>query len=734
MSRKWLAIAAVALFGLAAWCTYTLGADRREVTQTLTAFLNALAAGEGGGADRYLGLAADQADALASLQLLATASQAAPGLPALERDVRVGWFGLPGTRRASIGLSGSGATARLGFTIRRTAAGWRVTVLPDMLAHPAAYSLNGPDASPSLLIRGRTLAVGGAGLPVGNQVVFAVVIAGQVVFAQPATATPVSRALRLRPGEFLETEREGLLPLAAAAALYDATGPAPVITDSISSGAAGLAVYSWQSAVWGVAATIRLVPDTIRVAINTTDFGGLTHRQVAVSGRAGLTLRDLVAGRSVAIAAGERVTFSRAIVAGHPGVAAADGAGRELLRSAARLVVTAPDDGRITLDSVIRGFAPRRSSPSYRGRLEVAAALPPVTDGLNIINELPLDQYLYSVVPSEMPATYGLEALKAQALAARAYAVASIIGDDYGQLGAHVDDSTSSQVYGNVAEQPASNRAVDETTGRVPAYRGKVADTRFFSTSCGFTANASEVWTGAGGEFPGTAVPYLIAQPQTSQVAALPDEQSVRSFIERRDLDAPEADAPWFRWTVTLTRQELEAVIRANLAARQKAQPGAVLTRDALRDFTDSPLTSDPVGTLKDIKVGKRGAGGNIMMLEIAGNNGTYRVNREYNIRLVVRPFQYLTAQPAISTVLADGSSRANYGILPSAFAVFDIERDAAGAIVRVTISGGGNGHGVGMSQEGARGLAAAGWTCERIIAHYYPGTKIVGLSQVTGR
>jgi stage II sporulation protein D len=131
----------------------------------------------------------------------------------------------------------------------------------------------------------------------------------------------------------------------------------------------------------------------------------------------------------------------------------------------------------------------------YRGKLVVSS------DGklVSVVDVLGLEAYLKGVVAAEMPSAWGPEALKAQAVAARSYALANLRKkepfDVYGD--------TRDQVYGGVvAESPAATAAVDATRGQVVLYGGKVADTLFFSTSGGRTASALEAT--------GTAVPYLV--------------------------------------------------------------------------------------------------------------------------------------------------------------------------------------------------------------------------------
>ncbi|HET8893741.1 MAG TPA: SpoIID/LytB domain-containing protein [Gaiellaceae bacterium] len=132
---------------------------------------------------------------------------------------------------------------------------------------------------------------------------------------------------------------------------------------------------------------------------------------------------------------------------------------------------------------------------AYRGQIEVD-----VVDGkLRAIDIVGVEQYLYGVVPSEMPSTWSPEALKAQALAARSYALATR------QVAAPFDvySDTRSQMYLGVSQEtPATTSAVDATKGQVVLFGKKIATTFFFSTSGGETASSLDVW--------GTALPYLI--------------------------------------------------------------------------------------------------------------------------------------------------------------------------------------------------------------------------------
>lgn len=142
----------------------------------------------------------------------------------------------------------------------------------------------------------------------------------------------------------------------------------------------------------------------------------------------------------------------------------------------------------------------------YRGQLQVNATL----TSLQLVNSVGLEPYLYGVVPREVPYLWPAEALKAQAVVARSYALA------VRKTGAYdVYADTRSQVYGGVgAEKPSTNAAVDATAGQVLLFEGKVATTFFFSTSGGRTASIEDVWTR------GEAVPYLVGVPDPYDTAS----------------------------------------------------------------------------------------------------------------------------------------------------------------------------------------------------------------------
>ena len=141
------------------------------------------------------------------------------------------------------------------------------------------------------------------------------------------------------------------------------------------------------------------------------------------------------------------------------------------------LVFTLEEDGVFQLPYLKRAA----EFPSYEGSLQVEKR----EEGLILINTLPLETYLCYVVPSEMPSSYPIEALKAQAVCARCYAMLQMENSRCEEFGADLDDSVSYQVYNNIGKTDAAMQAVQQTAGMVIKEDGQIENTLYYSTSCG---------------------------------------------------------------------------------------------------------------------------------------------------------------------------------------------------------------------------------------------------------
>ena len=268
--------------------------------------------------------------------------------------------------------------------------------------------------------------------------------------------------------------------------------------------------------------------DMIRVLIMTNGFKSLFHDTITLScdSMAVLEYGDEKDAKTESIAAGETVT----IKPGDSRVAS----GRLTFRSA-------NEGGMITVHSLERA----QGMPVYPGHMEITEE----SDGLLLLNEVDLEEYLKRVTPSEMPPTYELEALKAQAVCARTYAWRQIQGNAYSTYGAHVDDSTNFQVYNNTLTFDSTDTAVNETFGQLLEYNGDPIEAFYYSTSDGHGTDGS-VW---GADASNT--PYLRAVTINNKAKKLDltSNEAFESFIKDENTDAYDSDFPMFRWNTKTT-------------------------------------------------------------------------------------------------------------------------------------------------------------------------------------
>ena len=339
----------------------------------------------------------------------------------------------------------------------------------------------------------------------------------------------------------------------------------------------------------------------------------------------------------------------------------------------------------------------RKGKPAmYHGAFEFVQK--PDKKGFYLINLVEVQEYLKGVVPNEMPVRFGLEALKAQAVAARNY-VLSNRTKAYDEF--DVVDSVASQVYYGVnTEDDLATRAVMETDGIVALYDNEPILALYSSTAGGYTESYSNAFSDPNTKmFPSINKPYLVAVPDKSEFPKLDEEEKAREFYEDK-VHSFDIESPYYRWEKNWAVGELENVLKSTLVAQSKTG----FIHPAFKQ-------GDELGKIKDIKVMKRGVSGKVIELEILTSKGCYRVAKELVIR---RVFQ------------KDGIS------LPSANIFIDKTLDSYGNVTDIVIKGGGFGHGVGMSQYGAGYMAVKmKQPYYNIIRHYYTGVNL-GTAPVT--
>jgi stage II sporulation protein D len=322
---------------------------------------------------------------------------------------------------------------------------------------------------------------------------------------------------------------------------------------------------------------------------------------------------------------------------------------------------------------------------SYRGIFLITFA----AGKLNLINQLSLEDYLGGVVPKEVISGWPMAALKAQAIAARTYAVASL--GKHGSSGFDLCAADHCQVYGGLgAEQPSTNTAVAETAGEVISYKGKIASAFFHAASGGITKDAGMVWD--------KAVPYL---------------KPVQDWDQ---------NSPYNEWNRTFSWEEFQ--VKVGLTYPKLGRLNQILPVNAVKEGEKPKIML--VGDLGELTITTE---------DFRFLAGLPSSNLELGVLYGPEPYitlwwprdrknpEALMTDPAVAGV----TDRLNPPWdLPDPWAWLR-DKDPQKVIIR----GSGWGHGVGLSQWGAKGMADAGFNAYQIILHYYPGTVITKIENL---
>ena len=362
-----------------------------------------------------------------------------------------------------------------------------------------------------------------------------------------------------------------------------------------------------------------------------------------------------------------------------------------------KTIIVTPGEGGTLCICAKDGSA---ASTPYAGTMEVRQ----YEEGYTLVNQLPFEQYLYAVVPSEMPSSYEKEALKAQAICARSYAYIQLLRADLAEFGAHINDSTSYQVYHKQETTDEAIAAVEETRGKMLFYQNEVVEAYYFSTSMGYTDTA-EIWNVSDREKYGYLHKFCLNQSEYD--GNLSNEADFLQYI-RSSETGYDSDIRYYRWFAMADLTGKTEEINAILENRHSISEQNVLYYDS----------SEKMGELTGISVEERSSSGAILTLKLQYKKGTVLVKTEYNIRKILGCL-------AQKIVYADGSENDTAGMLPSAFC--SVQKQEDGSYI---LYGGGYGHGLGMSQNGANGMAKAGMTCEEIIQSFYQNVEIKEASE----
>lgn len=359
-----------------------------------------------------------------------------------------------------------------------------------------------------------------------------------------------------------------------------------------------------------------------------------------------------------------------------------------------------PEDGTSLL--YLSDAQGNRTSLGYSGSIEIRQ----YPEGFAVVNVVDLESYVKGVLTSEVPASFGFEALCAQAVCARSYGYKQLSGNSYSRYGAHVDDSVNYQVYNKQQPSEQALQAVEATKGEVLSYQGEIIETYYYSTSYGHTGNF-EAWNLDGNTYGYLEGDWLRSAPAEVDLS---DEAAFASYISSPDTECYEQDIKYFRWNTVLSPAGKEDQLAQVIAARRKSQPEAI--HYYRKDLTAELENMQEMGALQSIMVGARNSCGVILELQLWYENGMVQVTSEYNIRAILGSI-------AGNVNYQDGSSDA-VTLLPSAY--ISVTRNEDGTY---QVYGGGFGHGIGMSQNGADKLAQQGWSYKEILSFFYQNTEI---------
>ncbi|MCE5284907.1 MAG: SpoIID/LytB domain-containing protein [Pelosinus sp.] len=329
----------------------------------------------------------------------------------------------------------------------------------------------------------------------------------------------------------------------------------------------------------------------------------------------------------------------------------------------------------------------------YRGTIEIFRTT--AKQGITAINILPLEWYLYGTASKEIPVDWPLEAIKAQAVAARTYAIHNL--GKHRAEGFDVCATTDCQVYGGKEEEAAAVlRAVDQTFGQVITYHGQTIDAFYHSSGGLYTEDSENVW--------GKYVPYL---------------RGVEDYTE---------NTSHYQWEKTITAKELELYLH---------KAGHAI--GTLKAIGLSPLQTAPMSAEG------RGTSGRVKTIQFIGSTGSVDLtgNQFRNmLGLASTLFDVKMQTPGPKDIVVDFSETGGLGsktialnVPPDSRKSFLCDKDNLRHLTGLpgevlVFSGYGYGHGLGLSQWGAKVMAEKAMPGDttyfiKILQHYYQGVQV---------
>jgi SpoIID/LytB domain protein len=416
--------------------------------------------------------------------------------------------------------------------------------------------------------------------------------------------------------------------------------------------------------------------------------------RIAFNGRYFLTDDRTLEGRFAVIADSGQIVFR-------------DSEGKEIFRRK-EILLRSESGAFFTVSEVKIGIDfhwQRTQEQSFRGNLLLSVVS---ESTFNLINKIHLEDYLESVISSEMSAEAPLEFLKAQAIVARSWLVSMLDKKKSARSSTQLRNENEIVVWQDVNDHEGFDvcaddhcqryqgitriisenvrQAIKQTRGMFLTYSGEICDARYYKSCGGQTEIFATAWEGIN---PGYLKNISDDAEQHPPVCSEADAEKwlrgrPQGFCDTTDKELLKNILPpfdqetlnFYRWQAIYTRKDLEEIIQKKSGI----------------DF----------GELKNLTPLERGPSGRIYKLKIEGSKKTMIVGKELEIRRWLSPSH----------------------LLSSAFIV-SVERTAAGEISRFILQGGGWGHGVGLCQIGAAVMASKGFKAEEILTHYFTGAEV---------
>ena len=367
----------------------------------------------------------------------------------------------------------------------------------------------------------------------------------------------------------------------------------------------------------------------------------------------------------------------------------------EIISVGNEILYSLPADGSIIIGSgIISNSLLKVDQNNYRDYITFLEK----DKKLSLINHIEMEHYLYGVVPKEVPASWPIESLKAQAVVARSFALTNL--NKHAKDGFNLCDTTDCQVYKAYDnEHPNTNQAVDETKGEYVYYNGRVASTPYHSTSGGYTEDSSVAWGGG--------VPYLI--PVSDK------------FSEGTNANI---------WSVKMTTLEIEnklSTIGVNIG---EIKDIVILNTSSANRVVELKIIGTKGDHIMDGNKMRTLLGNNTMKstwfeIDRKGQNSTKKVyvidgNLKNSVEIDIN-----------NSYILDGKSNtnSNRNVVSRAIGsdrTTNIDRSLSISQTTFIFNGKGYGHGVGMSQYGAMEMAKLGYNYKDIIKHYYTGVDTI--------